>query len=299
MNGLSPVAAQTDSLYLWPTGQVPYDLPGEPPEIVTASPGRLLVRNVSRPQLKVFLPAKGKATGRAVVICPGGGYYLLASLHEGDDFARWLADQGIAAFVLKYRLPNPELVDPAHKHWVPLADAQQALRLVRAKASTWGVDPGKVGIMGFSAGGHLAATVATQFARPLALTPDSLANVRPDFAILVYPVVSFRDGVGHAGSRANLIGPELTTRQIDFFSAELRVTAQTPPTFLVHSADDSGVLVENSIRFYQALVKNRVPAELHLYPTGGHGYGFGRELKGGVATWTERLRTWLASLDGK
>jgi acetyl esterase/lipase len=299
MSQLNPARAQTDSVYLWPVGQEPFDRPGEPPETVTAAPGRLLVRNVSRPQLKVFLPTKGQATGRAVIICPGGGYYLLASLHEGDDFARWLAAQGIAAFVLKYRLPNPELVEAAHKPWVPLADAQQALRLVRTKAGAWGVDPGKVGIMGFSAGGHLAATAATQFARPLALTPDSLANVRPDFAILVYPVVSFRDSHGHAGSRANLIGPELSTQQIDFFSAELRVTPQTPPTFLVHSADDQAVPVENSLRFYQALVKNKVPAELHLYPTGGHGYGFGRELKGGVATWTEHLRTWLSGLDGK
>jgi acetyl esterase/lipase len=286
-----PVAAQQDSLYLWP-GAVPYDLPGEQPETVTHSknPDTYLVRNVQKPLLKVFLPPPGKANGASIIICPGGGYWLLAVGHEGDDFARWFAQQGVTAFVLKYRLPNERLVDPAHMEIVPLLDAQQAVRLVRRQAARWQLRPDRIGIMGFSAGGHLAATVGTQFRRVVGGVADT-TSVRPDLMVLVYPVISFRDNYGHLGSRDNLLGKDPSTELIDLYSNELQVTPQVPPTFLLHTADDP-VKVQNSVNFFLALQKHKVPAELHVYEKGGHGYGLAAG-KPGLDSWPDRLRAWL------
>jgi len=288
-----PVVAQQDSLNLWP-GPVPYDLPGEEPEIVTfgKNPVTYLVRNVQKPTLKVFLPPQGKANGTSVIICPGGGYWLLASGHEGDDFARWFNSFGVTAFVLKYRLPNEKLVDPANKAIVPLLDAQQAIRLVRRRASEWQLRPDRIGIMGFSAGGHLASTAGTHFDHAVGGVTDT-TSVRPDFMLLIYPVITFRDNYTHAGSRDNLLGKDPSAEKIDWYSNELRVTARTPPTFLLHTADDP-IKVQNSVNFFLALKKHNVPAEMHIYEKGGHGYGLATG-QIPLGTWPDRLRAWLAA----
>ena len=247
-------------------------------------PGLVRISNVQIPSIEVYLPTQQIATGEAVVIFPGGGYGILAYDWEGTDFAKWLNSQGIAGIVVKYRLPlSPSLTDPKE---VPLLDAQRAIRLVRQHAESWNVNPSKVGIMGFSAGGHLAATLSTSFAHQLPLEKDAIDNLsaRPDFSILVYPVISFQDAPTH-GDPAN---PELVKR----FSNELQVTANTPPTFLVHAQDDKGVPLENSLLYFQALHAKGVKASLHIYPTGGHGFAFGLG-KEAVSGWREVLLGWL------
>jgi acetyl esterase/lipase len=245
---------------------------------------------VSHPKLQVFLPAAGKATGAAVVVCPGGGYLHLAFTHEGTDVAKMLNDMGIAAFVLKYRLPNDEtMVD---KSIGPLQDAQRAIQLVRQRAGEWGVDPAKVGIMGFSAGGHLASTAGTHFDQAVIGNPGNI-SLRPDFMILLYPVISFEDSIAHRGSRDNLIGLNPDAALVRKYSNELQVTAQTPPTFLVHAGDDKVVPIATSLHFYEALQANGVPAEMHVYPKGGHGFGMNNPTT--ADRWTDRLKNWLVA----
>ena len=205
-----------------------------------------------------------------------------------EEFNKW----GITAFVLKYRLPDDSLnVD---KSLAPLQDAQQAIRLVRANAKEWGVNKNHIGIMGFSAGGHLASTAATHFTFKADATNNDTTSVRPDFAILLYPVISFDTTFGHMGSRNKLIGTQPTADKTAFFSNELHVTSNTPPIFIVHASDDTGVPVENSIRFYQACVKNKVPVEMHLYPHGGHGFGLYNKTTSD--NWMDRLKNWLSSV---
>lgn len=231
--------------------------------------GLLIVDHISKPTLSIYEPAKEKKTGSAVIICPGGGYAVLAAGHEGADIAKAFNDVGVTAFVLRYRLPKDACM--SDKAFVPLMDAQQAIWFVRSRAKQYGVNTDKIGIMGFSAGGHLASTAGTHFT---AVRKDlANDNLRPDFMILIYPVISFNDAIGHVGSRNNLLGKNPDKNLVQLFSNELQVTSQTPPTFLVHASDDNGVLPENSIRFYQALLRNKVPAELHLYEHGGHGFG--------------------------
>lgn len=254
--------------------------------------GIIRIANVQTPTIEVYLPTKQIATGKAVVIFPGGGYGILAYDWEGTDFAKWLNAQGIAGIVVKYRLPiSKSLTDPKE---VPLVDAQRAIRLVRQNAAAWNIDPAKVGVMGFSAGGHLASTLSTQYAHEVNRTKDAVdaLSARPDFSILVYPVISFRDAAAHSGSRKNLIGENASQELLDRFSGELNVNAETPPTFLVHAQDDKGVPIENSLLYYQALHKNGVKASLHIYPTGGHGFGFGLN-KGAVESWREVLLAWI------
>jgi len=230
--------------------------------------GLLIVDHITKPTLMIY-EAKEKRNGTAVIICPGGGYGVLAAGHEGSDVAKVFNDVGVTAFVLRYRLPKDDcMID---KSFVPLMDAQQAIWFVRSHAKQYGISPDKIGIMGFSAGGHLASTAGTHFtAVRKELAND---NLRPDFMILIYPVISFNDSIGHIGSRDNLLGKNPDKKLIELFSNERQVTSQTPPTFLVHASDDDGVRPENSIRFYQALLNNKVPAELHLYEHGGHGFG--------------------------
>ncbi|MDR1601514.1 MAG: alpha/beta hydrolase [Tannerella sp.] len=234
------------------------------------------ITNVSSPELTVYLPEKGKGNGKAVVICPGGGYAGLASHHEGTLFARWLNTQGIAGIILKYRMPN------GHKE-VPLDDAQQAIRYVRLHAAEWGVRPDRIGIAGFSAGGHLASTASTRFA-------TSGVSSRPDFSILFYPVITM-DIFTHGGSRNNLLGDNPSLSDIHIFSNERQVNANTPPAILLLSDDDKGVLPENSIRYYRALKDNDVKASMHIFPTGGHGWGlrddfaFHRQMLDLLAAW--------------
>jgi acetyl esterase/lipase len=234
-----------------------------------AKPGILVVDHITKPTLTVFEPTEEKRNGTAVIICPGGGYSILAAGHEGADVAKVFNDAGVTAFVLRYRLPKDECM--SDKEYVPLMDAQQAMYFVRNHAQQYHIDPDKIGIMGFSAGGHLASTVGTHF-DPVRKELAN-ANVRPDFMILIYPVISFNEEIGHMGSRDNLLGKSADKKLVHLFSNEEQVTARTPLTFLVHASDDDGVNPENSIRFYQALLKNKVPAEIHLYEHGGHGFG--------------------------
>lgn len=228
-----------------------------------------LTIKVSIPTITVFLPPQALANGTAVLICPGGGYGALLTKREGSDVAKAFNKYGITAFVLKYRLPNDKIM--VNKSIGPLQDALQALRLIRLRAKEWGIDENKVGIMGFSAGGHLAATVGTKYKTQLIANPDSV-NLRPDFMILVNPLISFSNSLGHSGSRKALLGDSPTDEQIKFYSNELNINELTPQTFLVHASDDIVVPVENSIEFYNGLRKHNVSGELHLYSKGGHGF---------------------------
>jgi acetyl esterase/lipase len=286
------LASSQEITKLWPDGAVPNAIAGAQmtEKSETDATGILRISNVSVPTITAYLPAKDKATGAAVMICPGGGYGILAASHEGSDVARWFNEMGVAAFVLKYRLPNSAIMTDQQE--VPLIDAMQGMLLIRQGATRYGVDPNKIGIMGFSAGGHLASTLATHYNKG----PKANEQARPNFAILLYPVVTFGEKA-HAGSRNNLLGklassPEL----VAYYSNELQVTSQTPPTFLVHAEDDKAVPVENSIGFYLACLKNGVPAEMHLYPTGGHGFGLRTAKFGSLNTWPDACKAWLTNL---
>ncbi len=250
--------------------------------------GRIGIREVSNPTLRVYLPAKEKASGAAVVICPGGGYAGLAITHEGYDVAAEFNKMGVAAFVLKYRLPKDRIM--TSKETGPLQDAQEAIKMVRKHAKEWNIDVNKVGIMGFSAGGHLASTMGTHFATTVAENKDNI-NLRPDFMMLIYPVISFTDSLTHKGSRNNLLGPTPSAEKKMQYSAEIQVNGQTPPTFLVHAQDDKTVKVGNSIKLYESLTTNGIPAEMHLYPKGGHGFGLINPTSKDL--WIEHLKNWM------
>jgi acetyl esterase/lipase len=250
------------------------------------------IRNVQHPDLAVYLPAGRNATGEAVVICPGGAYWILAYDWEGTDIARMLASQGIAAFVLKYRLPGSQSNIVPHKS--PLLDAQRALRTVRSRAEEFRVDPGKIGIMGFSAGGHLASSLSTHFDAGDLENEDPVEQVscRPDFSVLMYPVISFTEAFGHSGSKENLLGKDPDPELVRYFSSELQVTEDTPPAILIHSGDDAGVPVENSLAYYRALIRQGILAEMHVYPYGGHGYSLAVG-RGHLAGWPDRVVEWI------
>ncbi len=233
-----------------------------------------LIRRVIKPTLEIYLPEKEKVTGTAVVICPGGGYSVLVYQGEGISTAKEFAGHGVAAFVLKYRLPDDStMVD---KKIGPLQDAQQAIKVVRENAVKYGIDTNKVGIMGFSAGGHLASTVATHFGEPC-VENSNHTNLRPDFQILVYPVISMQDELTHADSRRKLLGDYPSKEDIGLFSNELQVDENTPMAYITHAADDVTVDVDNSIGYFEALRHNNVPVEMHICPKGGHGFIFGRK----------------------
>ncbi len=267
---------------------IPNSKPVKGAEEVTENNGIILISKITKPTLTVFLPPKEKANGTAVVICPGGGYSVVAFDYEGTDVAKKFNDMGIAAFVLKYRIPNPEtMVDPSIG---PLQDAQQAIKIVRESAKQYNINPDKIGIMGFSAGGHLAATEGTHFNKPV-IANTSKTSLRPNFMLLIYPVISFTDSLAHMGSRNQLIGKNPSPEKIIEYSNELQITHNTSPTFLVHASDDEAVKVQNSIAFYLALVKNGVPAEMHIYETGGHGFGMKQKNKN--ESWMERCKNWM------
>ncbi len=250
--------------------------------------GIVIVSKITRPTLTIFPALPETANGSAVIIFPGGGYWINAVSHEGLDVARRLNEHGITAFVVKYRIPNDQAMKD-RKHG-PLQDAQQAIAWVRANAATWNVDPARIGIMGFSAGGHLASSAGTHFDRPV--VPQTV-SVRPDFMILIYPVISFQPEVGHMGSRDQLIGKNPDPKDVVYFSNEQQVTKQTPPTFLVHAADDETVRVENTTRFFSQLRKHGVPAEMHIYQKGGHGFGMNNRLS--TDDWMSICLNWLAA----
>jgi len=261
-----------------------------PDEETTSNNGVLIISKVSRPTLTAYLPPKEQANGTAVIICPGGGYSVLAAAHEGSDVAKEFTRQGIAAFVLKYRIPDDATM--VNKEIGPLQDAQEAIKTVRERAKEWNIDTKRIGIMGFSAGGHLASTAGTHYTKAVIANPNN-TSLRPDFMLLIYPVISFDDSVGHRGSRDNLIGKNPSEEKKKYYSNELQITGDTPPSFLVHATDDDVVKVENSILFYESLVQHHIPAEMHIYQNGGH--GFGMHLPKSKDLWMERCINWMTA----
>lgn len=255
-------AQDPTTVLLWPNG----------------APGAVGSEDIDKPTLTIFLPIKGQANGTGIIVCPGGGYAHLATNHEGRQVANWLNSLGVAAFVLTYRL------GPRYHHPVELGDAQRAIRMVREHAGEYGVAPDRVGIMGFSAGGHLASTAATHFGE----------GDRPDFAILGYPVISMSSPYAHKGSVQSLLGDKPDPKLAENLSNELQVTAQTPPTFIFHTTEDKTVPVENSVLFYLALRKAGVPAEMHIFERGPHGVGLALN-NPVLAMWPELLANWLRS----
>ena len=275
----APQAQAADSPHevelLWPDG----------------APGAKGTADGDKPSLTIYLPAEDKATGAAVVIFPGGGYGHLAMDHEGHQIAQWLNSFGVAGFIVKYRHSRS---GAGYGHPAPLQDAQRAIRTVRSGAKKWNVDPNRIGIIGFSAGGHLASSAGTHFQNRYSEAKDEIdrTGCRPDFMILMYPVVSFTESFTHKGSRRNLLGENPDAELVENLSNEKQVTPETPPTFLVHANDDKPVPPENSIAFYLALKKANVPAEMHICEEGGHGFGPGAG-KGAVSSWMLRCSDWM------
>lgn len=278
--------AQDFKLKVWPNGAPDSNGITTPEETYEGK----RVRNVSEAEMYVYLPKIGNNTGAAVVICPGGGYMIEAMDHEGYNMAEWLTTQGVAGVVLKYRLPY------GHDQ-IPLEDAQRALRIVRQKAAEWGINPSKIGIAGSSAGGHLASTAGTKFdlGKPDSNDPIEKYSCRPDFMLLLYPVITFNEEFGHMGSRTNLIGAGNKWELVEKYSNELHVTAQTPPTFLILADDDNGVPPRNSIEFYLALKKYKIPAEMHIFREGGHGFGMNKKNLP-VDQWPNLFAQWMKAL---
>ena len=257
-------------------------------EVASVRDGINIIEKVSRPTITVFLPAKNKANGTAVIIFPGGGYWIVAATHEGSDVAKKFTEMGVTAFVVKYRIPN--LAWMINPEIGPMQDGQQAIKMVRENAAKWNIKTDQIGVLGFSAGGHLASTIGTHFNHALIPNKNN-TSVRPDFMILVYPVISLSKALGHQGSREQLLGKNATAEKIAEYSNELHVTMQTPPTLLFHASDDDVVSSMNSVEFYNALLKNKVPAEMHLYQKSGH--AFGLYLKNSKELWMERCKNWM------
>ena len=258
----------------------------------TDAAGILRISKVSVPTLTMYVPEKQSEKRSAVIICPGGGYGILAASHEGTDVAKVFNEMGITAFVLKYRLPDDSIM--VDKSIGPLQDAQRAIQLVRENAQQFNLDGAKIGIMGFSAGGHLAASASTRFTEQLIQNPKQ-TSLRPDFSVLIYPVISFMDGITHKGSRMNLLGKIQTLETLQKFSNELRVTEQTPPAFLVHAGDDPAVPVANSISYYEALLKQKIYSNMIIYPLGGHGFGMNNKTT--KDKYMLNLQNWLNSIN--
>ena len=250
------------------------------------NPPAAIISGVTKPTLEIYAPEKEKSNGAAVIICPGGSYKVLAYQGEGIRTAKEFMKNGVTAFVLKYRLPDDATM--TDKKIGPLQDAQQAIKMVRENASKWGIDINRVGIMGFSAGGHLASTEATHYEKAVIENNDN-TNLRPDFLILIYPVISMQDSLTHLDSRANLLGKNPSKLLIDEFSNELHVNEKTPPTYITQAGDDKAVDVDNSIVFYEKLRHHNVPAELHLYPKGGHGFVLSQKTE----EWMMPLFKWM------
>ncbi len=291
------VYAQDVRLSLWPENGIPDHKDTGIKEQWDTTNRLIAVRKVQNPDIAVFLPSRGNATGQAVVICPGGGYHVLAYSWEGTDMARWLNSLGVAGIVLKYRLPVDESNTVSYK--VALEDAQRALRMVRYHAKEWNIDPGKVGVMGFSAGGHLASTLGTHFVYgdPKAKDQVERESSRPDFMLLGYPVISMADSITHKGSKKALLRSDPSPARVKEFSNELQVTKDTPPTFLFLAADDKVVPPENSLVFFEALKKHNVPVEMHIYPKGGHGFSLAINISHHTARWTQDAAAWLRWID--
>ena len=266
-------AFAAEEMLLWPEG----------------APGALGDAAKDKPKLIAYLPEKAKANGAAIVICPGGGYGHLAMDHEGHQIGQWLNSIGVAGFIVDYRHRGKGYGHPA-----PLQDAQRAIRAVRANAKKWNVEPDRVGILGFSAGGHLASTATTHFdsGDKDADDPIEQQSCRPDFSVLCYAVIAFDEDYTHRGSQRNLIGNEADPELVKSLSNEKQVTPETPPVFLWHTTEDKGVPPQNSVHFYLACVKNKVPAELHIYEKGRHGVGLGKGIPG-TENWSKACEAWM------
>jgi acetyl esterase/lipase len=282
--------AQQKTINIWPGGIPGLIFNDSYVEKSTTGEGFITrFEKTTNPMLYIFLPPKEKATGTAVLICPGGGYSALAFGHEGNAIASWLNDNGIAGIILKYRLPSDLIMKD--KSIGPLQDAQEAMRIIRRNAVMWNIDPKKVGVIGFSAGGHLASTLSTHYAEKVYDATDTV-SARPDFSLLIYPVITMDASFTHAGSRKNLIGENPSDDAIKRFSNELQVNEDTPPAFMVHSADDQTVPVKNSIVYYEQLVNYKIPSELHIFQKGGHGYGLGGS-RDTQSAWPGLCISWL------
>ena len=278
---LSSQAAEPTVIPLWPEG-----VPGARdigPE--RAKDGH--ISNVSEPTLTVYGPAVDRPNGTAVIIAPGGGYTNLSTEREGVQYSNWLSTLGVTTFILKYRMKE-------FGHPAPLQDVLRAVRIVRSRAAEFKVNPARIGVMGSSAGGHLAASAGTLFDHPDGRTGAALdaTSARPDFLILMYPVITLDDPAVHAGSRQALLGAKPTPELLQLLSLEKQVTAATPPTLLIHTQEDKSVPVENSILFYQALTRAKVPAEMYLFEHGSHGMGMKAEF-GTASEWPKRAEEWL------
>ncbi len=284
--------AQQTILKVWPEG-IPGSIINESyfEQSTTSASGITGFQRVTDPTITVFLPPAEKSTGTAVLICPGGGYGMLAFDHEGFQIARWLNDNGIAGIILKYRLPSDLIMKD--KRIGPLQDAQEAMRIIRRNSKEWKINPQKIGVIGFSAGGHLASTLSTHYDEIVYEVKDKI-TARPDFSILIYPVVSFDASFGHSGTRRNLIGENPSDTDVRRFSNELQINEKTPPAFLVHSADDNAVPVRNSIVYFENLIRYKIPAELHIFEKGGHGYGLSVG-NGTQSSWPVLCIDWLKS----
>lgn len=246
-----------------------------------------LIWNVTQPTLTPFLPAKGMGTGTAVIICPGGGYTVVASMAKSALIAKAFNDIGVTAFVLTYRLPSDAIM--VDKTIGPLQDLETAMLILRSRAAEWGIDPKKVGVVGVSAGGHIASTLGTHFEKPV-IENKAQISLRPDFLMLIYPVIVFDPNIP-SGTREKLIGTMPSKAVMNYFSNEKHVTAKTPPTFLVHAADDDVVPAKNSLLFFEALQKAKVNTEIHIFQVGGHGFGLGED--DGRNKWFDWGKHWL------
>lgn len=284
--------AQT-KIPVW-TDQIPNRVESDEQEIAENN-DILWISRIQTPEIEIYLPANRSNTGVGVLIMPGGGYAGVAYDWEGTDVAKWFNSVGIAAFVLKYRVPLSASVE--NKEWVPLQDAQRAMRIIRSRAAEFKIDPAKIGAMGFSAGGHLASTLGTHYDQKVPFLNDAIEEVsaKPDFLMLIYPVISMKEGLTHGGSHDNLIGKAPSPELVNTFSNELQVNAETPPTFLLHATDDGAVKVENSLVFYQALRDHQVPVEMHIFPAGGHGFGLGIG-NPSLEQWPSLLNQWIKGL---
>jgi acetyl esterase/lipase len=287
--GSNTVFSQQNVFNVW-TGKIPGSIENSSYiETTDSNDGWTKTRLVTNPRLDYYPAKPGENTGTAVIVCPGGGYWGLAIAHEGKQTAEWFNSIGVSAFVLKYRLPDDAIMKD--KSVGPLQDAQEAIRFVRRHAKEWDINPNKIGIMGFSAGGHLASTASTHFNEKV-YEPSDTTSARPDFSLLIYPVISMDSAITHAGSRLFLLGDKPSSEQVKRFSNELQVTAQTPPAFIVGSLDDNVVPIQNSINYALAMKKFNVPCELHIYERGGHGYGLGRS-GDTESSWPEACKKWL------
>jgi acetyl esterase/lipase len=262
----SSAFSQETPVRLYPNG-VPNSKPA--PDAYKEKREGYSVSQVTDPTITPYFPAKGQANGTAVIVFPGGGYINLTVTYEGADIAEAFNKIGVTAFVVKYRLPDDRIM--VDKTIGPLQDAERAIQIVRERASEWGIDPHKIGIIGFSAGGHLASTLATHY-NQVVINNKNQTSLRPDFAMLIYPVITFGP-YAHNGSKENLLGKNPSQKLVDLYSNEKQVTADTPPCFLVHAEDDGAVPVQNALLFYDAMIKNKVKGEMHLFEEGGHGFG--------------------------